>query len=50
MNFNMKNTKIISAFPACGKTYVFEKFKDKIILDGEQIEKENNKNVKEIIL
>ena len=46
----MKNTKIISAFPACGKTYVFENFKDKIILDSEQIEKENNKNVKEIIL
>ncbi len=31
----MKNTKIISAFPACGKTYVFEKFKDKVILDSD---------------
>lgn len=31
----MKNTKIISAFPACGKTYVFENFKDKIILDSD---------------
>lgn len=32
---NMKNTKIISAFPACGKTYVFENFKDKVILDSD---------------
>lgn len=31
----MKNTKIISAFPACGKTYVYENFKDKIILDSD---------------
>ena len=31
----MKNTKIISAFPACGKTYVFENFKDKVILDSD---------------
>ena len=31
----MKNTKIISVFPACGKTYVFENFKDKIILDSD---------------
>ena len=31
----MKDTKIISAFPACGKTYVFENFKDKIILDSD---------------
>ena len=35
MNFNMKNTKIISAFPACGKTYVFENFNDKVILDSD---------------
>ena len=31
----MKNTKIISAFPACGKTYVFDNFKDKVILDSD---------------
>lgn len=31
----MKNTKIISAFPACGKTYVFENFNDKVILDSD---------------
>ena len=31
----MKNTKIISAFPACGKTYVFENFKDKVIIDSD---------------
>lgn len=31
----MKDTKIISAFPACGKTYVFENFKDKVILDSD---------------
>lgn len=31
----MKDTKIISAFPACGKTYLFENFKDKIILDSD---------------
>lgn len=31
----MKNTKIISAFPACGKTYVYENFKDKVILDSD---------------
>lgn len=31
----MKNTKIISAFPACGKTYVFENFDDKVILDSD---------------
>ena len=32
---DMKNTKIISAFPACGKTYVYENFKDKVILDSD---------------
>ena len=31
----MKDTKIISAFPACGKTYVFKNFKDKVILDSD---------------
>ena len=31
----MKKTKIISAFPACGKTYVFENFNDKVILDSD---------------
>lgn len=31
----MKDTKIISAFPACGKTYVFENFKNKVILDSD---------------
>ena len=31
----MKDTKIISAFPACGKTYVFENFKGKVILDSD---------------
>lgn len=31
----MKDTKIISAFPACGKTYVFENFKDKVVLDSD---------------
>lgn len=31
----MKNTKIISAFPACGKTHVFENFKDKVIIDSD---------------
>ena len=31
----MKDTKIISAFPACGKTYVFENFNDKVILDSD---------------
>ena len=24
----MKNTKVISAFPACGKSYMFNKYKD----------------------
>lgn len=31
----MKKTKIISAFPACGKTYVFENFNDKVIFDSD---------------
>ena len=31
----MKDTKIISAFTACGKTYVFENFKGKVILDSD---------------
>ena len=31
----MKNTKVISAFPACGKTYIYENFKDKVFLDSD---------------
>ena len=31
----MKDTKIISAFPACGKTYVFKNFMDQVILDSD---------------
>ena len=31
----MKNTKVIAAFPACGKTYCFYKNEDYIILDSD---------------
>lgn len=31
----MKNTKIICAFPACGKSYLYENNKDLIILDSD---------------
>lgn len=34
----MKNTKVISAFPACGKTYVYENNKDLAILDSDSSE------------
>jgi hypothetical protein len=35
MEYYMKNTKIISAFPACGKTYCFDRNEDYIILDSD---------------
>ena len=31
----MKDTKVIAAFPACGKSYCFEKNEDYIILDSD---------------
>ena len=31
----MKNTKVIAAFPACGKTYCFQKNEDYTILDSD---------------
>lgn len=31
----MKNTKVIAAFPACGKTYCFDRNEDYIILDSD---------------
>lgn len=50
----MKNTKIISAFPGCGKTYCFNKYKDSNIkiLDSDSsefswIKDENGINTKE---
>jgi hypothetical protein len=32
---NFKNTKVISAFPGCGKTHLFKTHKNKIILDSD---------------
>lgn len=50
----MKNTKIISAFPGCGKTYCYNKYKDSDIkiLDSDSsefswIKDENGMNTKE---
>ena len=34
----MKDTKIISAFPACGKTYCFKNSEDYIVLDSDSSE------------
>jgi hypothetical protein len=31
----MRNTKVIAAFPACGKTYCFDRNEDYIILDSD---------------
>lgn len=31
----MKNTRVIAAFPACGKTYCFDRNEDYIILDSD---------------
>ena len=31
----MRNTKVIAAFPACGKTYCFDRHEDYIILDSD---------------
>ena len=48
----MKNTKIVSAFPCCGKTYYFENEKDLVVLDSDSsnfswIKDENGNNTKE---
>ena len=48
----MKNTKIVSAFPCCGKTYYFENKKDLVVLDSDisnfsWIKDENGNNTKE---
>lgn len=50
----MKNTKVISAFPGCGKTYCFNKYKDSDIkiLDSDSsdfswVKDENGNNTKE---
>lgn len=53
-NIDMKNTKVISSFPGCGKTYCFDKYKDSgiKILDSDSsefswVKDENGINTKE---